>query len=112
MRISNSNLKCNTYYKPGGTTMYTLNNISSAVLKKRNDKSGIGRWTFITILGKNNERTYIFTVYRPCKGAIPSAGDSALIKQHWLVMQSTNRNDHSHKTAIYNFIIEVKKSEI
>ena len=34
MRTSNSNLQWNTYYKPGGTTMYTLNTISSAVLKK------------------------------------------------------------------------------
>ena len=37
---------------PGGTAMFTLDNVSSAVLQKGQDPSGMGRWTFLTILGK------------------------------------------------------------
>ena len=78
---SESNIKWNSDYKPGGTTMFTLNNISSAVLQKGHDPSGMGRWTFITILGKNNTRTSIFTIYRPCKGNIANVEDTTMIKQ-------------------------------
>ena len=65
---SELDIKWNSDCKPGGTTMFTLDNVSSVVLQKGHDPSGMGRWTFITILGKNNSRTTIFTMYRPCKG--------------------------------------------
>ena len=48
---SESNIKWNSDSKLGGTTMFALSNISSAVLQKGQDPSGMGRWTFITILG-------------------------------------------------------------
>ena len=71
--------------------MFTLNNVSSAVLQKGQDLSGMGRWTFLTILGKNNSRTIIFTMYRPCKGQIETVGDTTITKQQWLIMQHTKR---------------------
>ena len=43
---SESDIKWNADSKPGGTTMFTLNNVSSAVLQKGQDSSGMGRWTF------------------------------------------------------------------
>ena len=61
--------------------MFTLNNVSSEALQKGKDPSGIGRWTYITILGKDNTRTIIFTMYRPCKGNIETVGDTTIIKQ-------------------------------
>ena len=82
--------------------MFTLNNVSSAVLRKGQDPSGMGCWTFLTILGKNNSRTTIFTMYRPCKGQIETVGDTTIIKQQWLIMQqtkkrsSTTSSNHRH----------------
>ena len=42
----------NSDCKPGGTVMFTLDNVASAVLQKGQDSSGMGRWKFLTILGK------------------------------------------------------------
>ena len=106
---SESNIKWNSDSKPGGTAMFALNNISSAVLQKGQDPSGMGRWTFITILGKNNTRTSIFTMYRPCKGNIATIGDTTIIKQQWLVMQQTQRKEHPRDAAITDIIIAINK---
>ena len=89
--------------------MFTLNNVSSAVLQKGQDLSGMGRWTFITILGKNNSRTTIFAMYRPCKGHIETVGDTTIIKQQWLVMQQTKIKDHRRNAAVTDIIIAINK---
>ena len=49
--------------------------------KKLQDSSGIGRSTYLIILGKDNRQTLIFTMYRPYKGSISFMGDSTVIKQ-------------------------------
>ena len=107
--ISKSNIKCNSDCKPGGTTMFILINISSAVLQKGHDPPGMKRWTFITILGRNNTRTLIFTMYRPCKGNIATVGDTTIIKQQWLVMQQTPRKEHPRDATITDIIIAINK---
>ena len=89
--------------------MFTLANVSSTVLQKGQDPSGMGRWTFIKILGKNNPRTTIFTMYRPCKGQIETVGDTTTIKQQWLVMQQTKRKDHPRKGGVTDIIIAINK---
>lgn len=66
---SEFNIKWNSNYKPGGAVTFILNNVSSAILRKEQESSGIGRWTYLTILGKYNRRTTIFTMYRQCKKA-------------------------------------------
>ena len=39
-------------YKPGGTSITLTGRLSSAVINKGQDSSGLGRWTFTTILEK------------------------------------------------------------
>ena len=69
---SESELNWNTDYKPGLTTTISLNKLSSSIVHKGQDPSGLGRWNFTTILGKQNRRTTIFTTYRLCKSPIES----------------------------------------
>ena len=69
----------------------------------------MGKWTYLTILDKDNRRTTIFTMYRTCKGIISYMGDSKLIKQQWLVMQHIHRKNYLHKTAIIDIIIAINK---
>ena len=59
---SESNISWNSDYKPGGTAMISLNKVTSATINKGEDPSGLGRWTFMTLLGKNNSRTSIFNM--------------------------------------------------
>ena len=78
---SESNISWNSDYKPGGTAMISLNKITSATINKGEDPSGLGRWTFMKILGKNNSRTTIFNMYRPCNSPIDTVGGSTVIKK-------------------------------
>ena len=61
--------------------MISLNKITSATINKGEDPSGLGRWTFMTLLGKHNSRTTIFNMYRPCDSLIDSVGGVTVIKQ-------------------------------
>ena len=67
---SESNISWDSNYKPGGTVMISLHKITSATINKGEDPSGLGRWTFMTIMRKNNNSTTIFNMYRPCDSPI------------------------------------------
>ena len=91
--------------------MIALNPISSAITSKGNDPWGMGRWTNFTILGKDLKQTSIFSVYRACNISIETAGNTTIVKQQWLLMQRTNRQQHPHKATIDDLIIEIKKKQ-
>ena len=71
---SESDLPFTRDFKPRGTTLATLNPISSSIISKGHDQWGLGRWTYTSILGKELPQTTLFNVYRPCKVSIESAG--------------------------------------
>ena len=78
--ISESDLSWNTYYTPGGPATISLKT-ALYIVHKGQDPSGLGRWTFTTILGKQKQRTIMFTIYLPCQIQIESVGESTVIKQ-------------------------------
>ena len=61
----NSSLSWNSNYKPGGTAIIALGNISSAIITKGEDPHGLGKWTTVALLGKHNKRTSVFNMCRP-----------------------------------------------
>ena len=79
-------------------------------MQKGQEKSGMGRWKYITILGwNNNKRTTILAVHRLCKELTANVGNFTVPKNQWLVIQSTNRNEYSHRVVIGDLITEVNK---
>ena len=78
---SESNISWNSNYKPGGTAMISLNKITSATINKGEDSSGLGRWTFMTVLEKDNSRTTIFNMYRSCNSPLDTVWGATVIKQ-------------------------------
>ena len=95
--------------KPGGTETISVNNLSSSIIAKSEEPAGMGRWSTLTVLGKNNKRITIITMYRPRNVKIENAGITTLIKQQWLIMQKSNRYEQSHKKIITDTIKEIKK---
>ena len=69
----------------------------------------MGRCSTPTVLGKNNTRTTIITIYRPCNVKIENAGITTVIKQQWLIMQKSNRYEHPYKAIITDAIKKIKK---
>ena len=51
----------------GVTAMMMFDNLASVVKEKGVDKSGLGRWCWMLIQGKNNHRTRLITAYQPCR---------------------------------------------
>ena len=66
---------------------------------------------FLTLLGKNNGRTTIFTMYRPCNSSIEPVGGATVIKQQWLLLQEQKRNIHPNQAAITDIIEAIKKKQ-
>ena len=46
-------------------------------------------------------------MYKPCKENIATVGDTTIIKQQWLVMNQTQRKEHSRDAAIIDIIIAI-----
>ena len=66
---SASNNKHETFNKSqrGGTCTIAVNQITHRVHRSGIDTSGMGRWSWVQIDGKNNHRTRVLSAYRPCK---------------------------------------------
>ena len=91
--------------------MALLNNISSALIQKGKDPSGMGRWTYATILGRNNKKTTVFNVYRPGKMKVEDAGSSTVIKQQWIMMQQQGRDEHPHNATLKDLIKAIQQKQ-
>ena len=91
--------------------MVMINPIPSATTSKGQNPWGMGRWTNIPILGKELQQTSLFNVYSVCNTSIESAGSTNVVKQQWRLMQRTNRQQHPHKEAIDNLIVEIKRKQ-
>ena len=78
---SDSPIPWNSNYKPGGTAIIVLGNISSAIMAKGEGPHGLGRWITVTLLEKYNTRTSVFNMYQPGDTSIENSGPITVIKQ-------------------------------
>ena len=69
-------------FQVGGITMIPFGNISFRIPAQGEDSRNLGQWSHITLTGKNNVTTIIFTCYCPYRS---SSIGSAYI-QHMLYM--------------------------
>ena len=91
--------------------MALLNNLSSALIQKGKHPSGIGRWTYATILGRNNTKTTVFNVYRPGKMKVKDAGSSTVIKQQCIMMQQQGRDEHPHNATLNDLVKAIQQKQ-
>lgn len=91
--------------------MISLNKLTSATINKGEDPSGLGRWAFMTLLGKDNSKNTIFNMYRPRDSPIDSVGGATVIKQQWLLLQEQKRDIHPHKAVIIDIMDAIKNKQ-
>ena len=53
--MSNIENKVKTLYQPGGTTIITINAVIPRIIDSELDPHGMGRWSYITINGRNKK---------------------------------------------------------
>jgi hypothetical protein len=64
----------------------------------------LGRWTWITLQGSNNESITIYNVYNVCKNTIGRAGPATAFAQQWhLLRLSGNTSPDPRKQCITDF---------
>jgi hypothetical protein len=67
---SESNIKTDNDYKPGGTITTVTGKWQARISEMGQDKKGLGRWSYIKISSRK-ANLIIITAYRPCKASGP-----------------------------------------
>ena len=65
----NSTKKAETGHLIGGTATMVFNDVLFRITDQGKDKRKLGRWSNITLTGKNDLKTTIYTCYCPCKSS-------------------------------------------
>ena len=69
-------------YQPGGTCIGVTGKWSTRILEQGQDKSGMARWAYVTLGGKDTKLT-IISAYRVCQKQIAGTGSSTAYMQQW-----------------------------
>ena len=79
---SETNLPWHSSYKPGGTAIIADSLIRSRKTKSGEDNHGLGRWSFITLQGRDGRKLTIISAYKVCSTPIdPTKTNTALTQQ-------------------------------
>ena len=86
---STSNTKSFSVVKPGGTAIVSDGDWSNRTVKRGQDPSGMGRWSFIIVEGKQNTKLMIICGYRCCQGqTIDKVGPLTSYSQQYYILKS------------------------
>ena len=61
---SETEIEWSDIYKPGGTAIITLPPFNLGITTSGSDPAGLGRWSYITITGRDNNTLTIISAYR------------------------------------------------
>ena len=83
-------------YQPGGTCTMVQGFWTSYVKTKESDTSGMGRWSSVTMQGKEDIKITTICGYRAPETSITSAGDSTAWKTQWSVLRARGTPNPTH----------------
>ena len=79
---SETNLPWHSSYKPGAIAIITDSLIRPRKTKSGKDNHGLGRWSFITLQGRDGRKLTIISAYKVCSTPIdPTKTNTALTQQ-------------------------------
>ncbi len=71
--FSSINMESSFDYMTGGTLTLTVDQWSSRVFKKDADSSGMGQWSYQTLVGKKTQKSLSLQGINVCKMPMPTA---------------------------------------
>ena len=101
---SETDLPWKALYKPGGIAIITQQPLCNGITSSVQDPHGLGRWSFITISGREQPIITIISVYRVCDIQIQNAGPITNAKQQWQILEERNEE---HKDIYNKTIIDL-----
>jgi hypothetical protein len=98
---STSSIASDTYTQFGGTCTGVTGKWSGRISEQGMDSHGLGRWSYVSITGKNGRQVLITTVYQACKASISTIGSKTAYAQQWhLIRQEGDRMPDPRKRFI------------
>jgi hypothetical protein len=92
--------------QPGGVGMIVTDDASHKVCEQGRDETGLGRWTWVRLQGKDGVKVRILTAYRPCD----SVGPDTVNEQHYRYLRKHRKGDTAPRTAFYEDLFPLIKS--
>jgi hypothetical protein len=86
-------------YQPGGTCTF-VNNSWAARTSPSQDPSGMGRWSQLSVSGRDNRKVTIFTVYRVCQSNISTEGSKTAYRQQWHIADERNISPNDPRSLL------------
>ena len=103
---SETDIEWSDIYKPGGTAIITLPPFSPSITTSGSDPTGLGRWSYITISGRDNIKLTIISAYRVYQKTIKHAGPSTNIRQQWQRLEEQNLEDTNIRDLMITYLAE------
>lgn len=85
--------------------MFSLNKTSHRVVRKGQDKSGLGRWSWVKYRGKDNITFRVITAYRPND----SKGPLTVFAQHKLFFQNKDDDRCPRQAFLEDLCLEIEE---
>ena len=89
--------------QPGGVGIIATENVHYRVQERGRDETGLGRWCWVVLQGKQHHRTRLISAYRPCVG---SPGPTTVYQQHVRHLLRTGRDSEPRR----QFYIDLRAS--
>ena len=110
--ISHNNLPWHSIYKSGGTAIITNSLIRSRKTQIGEDNHGLGRWSFITLQGRDGRNLTLVSVYKAYFATINPARTNTELAQQWTILHDTLEKESMASLTITHleiFIIKLTK---
>ena len=89
-----------SYVKPGGTMLSVDGNWSSRISKRGQDSHGMGRWSYVTLNGRDNTKLTVICAYRCCKSQnIKTVGATTSFAQQYKILRRNKIKKPSPREA-------------
>ena len=100
MIYSTSTIKSGSNVKFGGTGMVMDSNWSSRIIVKGQDPSGMGRWSFVKLLGKERKELLLVTANRVGTMEVKNAGSKTSLMQQYALLRGRGLKNPDPRTQL------------
>jgi hypothetical protein len=109
---SESHLQFPTSFKPGGTCIDINGKWATRVTDRGTDPTGQGRWSYLTISGRNSLDIMFLSVYRVCQTRGSKVGPRmTAYAQQWTLSRVAGKQDPNPRDDVITDLIQFVKAQ-
>ena len=86
--------------------MLMLGDVSFRISDQGEDSRNLGRWSYITLTGKNNATTTIFTCYCPCRS--PGTGSAFVQQMLYMAIHKETLPDFDCPRQLFGYDLKIE----